>query len=183
VRRIGLAVAAVAIVAVAVYWFALRDSSTTTASAEKPQAVAQIGDGKRVILVAGDGRIMGATSGKSPGKSKDQPNQLPVLPLKTRPKGDRVKGHVREEVAILAAAPTALRHYIAATKYGKTGVDVETTSGIEIRFGDDGGAEKKWKAAAAVLADPSVTLLSYVDVHAPTRPAVSGKEHELPPAP
>jgi cell division septal protein FtsQ len=183
VRRIGLALVAVAIVAVAVYWFALRDSSTTTASAEKPQAVAQIGEGKRVILVAGDGRIMGATSGKSPGKSKDQSSQLPVLPLKTRPKGDRVKGHVREEVAILAAAPTALRRYIAATEYGKTGVTVETTSGIEIRFGDDSGAEKKWKAAAAVLADPSVTLLSYVDVNAPTRPAVGGKEHELPPAP
>jgi Cell division protein FtsQ len=183
VRRIGLALVAVAIVAVAVYWFALRDSSTTTASAEKPHAVAQIGEGKRVILVADDGRIMGSTSGKSPGKSKGQSNQLPVLPLKKRPKGDRVKGHVREEVTILAAAPTALRRYIAASKYGKTGVDVETTSRIEIRFGDDGGVEKKWKAAAAVLADPSVTLLSYVDVHAPTRPTVGGKEHELPPAP
>jgi cell division protein FtsQ len=174
-KRVGLAFVALAVVAVAVYWFALRDSSTTTAAAEKPRAVAQIGEGKRVILVADDGRMMGAASGKSK-------NQLPVLPLKERPKGDRVKGHVREEVNILAAAPKALRHYIATTKYGKTGVDVETTSGIEIRFGDDGGAEKKWKAAAAVLADPSVTLLSYVDVHAPTRPAVGGKEHELPPA-
>jgi cell division septal protein FtsQ len=176
VRRIGLALVAVAIVAVAVYWFALRDSSTTTASAEPTRVVAQIGEGKRVILVASDGRLMGAAS----GKAKDQ---LPVLPLKKRPKGDRVKGHVLEEVAILAAAPAALRHYLAGTNYGKTGVDVETTSGIEIRFGDDRGAGKKWKAAAAMLADPSVTLLSYVDVHAPNRPTVGGKEHELPPAP
>jgi hypothetical protein len=176
VKRVGLALVAVAIVAVAVYWFALRDSSTTTASAEPMRAVAQIGKGKQVIMVADDGRLMGAAS----GKSKDQ---LPVLPLKQRPKGNRVKGHVREEVAILAAAPKAFRPYLAATDYGKNGVDVETTSGIEIRFGDKRGLEKKWKAAAAVLADPSVTLLNYVDVHAPNRPATGGKEHELPPAP
>ena len=93
-----------------------------------------------------------------------------MLPLKERPKGDRVKGHVLEQVHVIAAAPKALRRYVAATNYGKTGVDVEFTSGIEIRFGDAGGAQKKWKAAAAVLADPSVTMLSYVDVHAPTRP-------------
>ncbi len=56
------------------------------------------------------------------------------------------------------------------------------TSGIEIRFGDDREATRKWKAAAAMLADPSVTLLSYVDVTAPTRPSTGGEGHELPPA-
>jgi hypothetical protein len=187
-RRIALALAIVAVAAVAVYWFALRDASTTTAKAEPVRPVAQIGEGKRAIVVGSDGRLLGAASAKSSGKSKgqkdkkDQSSQLPVLPLKERPKGDRVKGHVREQVMILAAAPQALAHYIARTDYGKSGVDVEFTSGIEIRFGDDRGAEKKWKAAAAVLADPSVTMLSYVDVHAPTRPTVGGEEHELPPA-
>jgi hypothetical protein len=165
----------VAVAAVAVYWFALRDSSTTTAKAEPLRPVAQIGEGKRVLVVAGDGRVVGTASGKAR-------QQLPVLPIKERPQGDRVRGHVREQVDVLAAAPKALRHYIARTTYGKTGVDVEFTSGIEIRFGDDRGAERKWKAAAAVLADPSVTMLSYVDVHAPTRPSVGGEGHELPPA-
>jgi len=182
VKRIAVALVVLAVAAIAVYWFALRDSSTTTAAAAPPRAVAQIGEGKRVILVGSDGRLLGATSGKSSGKSKEQSSQLPVLPLKERPKGDRVSGHVREQVNVIAAAPKALRHYIARTDYGKTGVDVEFNSGIEIRFGDDRGAEKKWEAAAAVLADPSVTLLSYVDVHAPTRPTVFGKDHELPPA-
>jgi hypothetical protein len=177
VKRIALVLVAVAIAAVAVYWFALRDSSTTTAAADKPRPVAQIAEGKRVIVVADDGRLLGTASGSGKSKSK-----LPVLQLKERPKGDRVKGHVREEVDVIAAAPNALRHYIAATGYGQTGVDVELSSGIEIRFGDDRQAAKKWKAAAAVLADPSVTLLSYVDVHAPTRPTVGGEEHELPPA-
>jgi hypothetical protein len=175
VKRALLALVVVAIAAVAVYWFALRDSSTTTAAAESARPVAQIGAGKRVIVVGADGRLLGSTSGKSK-------KQLPVLSAKEAPKGERVKGHVREEVLILAAAPRPLRHYIAAADYGKTGVDVEFTSGIEIRFGDSRQAEKKWRAAAAVLADPSVTKLSYVDVHAPTRPALKGEGHELPPA-
>ena len=176
-KRIALVLVAVVIAAVAVYWFALRDSSTTTAEAQPPRAVAQIGEGKRVILVGDDGRLMGAATGDSKKK------RLPVLPLKKRPKGDHVKGHVREEVDVLAAAPKALRHYVATTDYGKTGVEVELTAGIEIRFGNDRQAAKKWKATAAVLADPSVTMLSYVDVAAPTRPAFGGNEHELPPAP
>jgi cell division septal protein FtsQ len=175
VKRIALAFLVVAVAAAAVYWFALRDSSTTTAAAAPSRAVAQIGEGKSVLVVAADGRIIGTAS----GKSKDQ---LPVLPLKKRPKGDRVTGHVSEQVDVIAAAPKALRKYIARTSYGKTGVDVKLTSGIEIRFGDDGGAEKKWEAAAAVLADPSVTKLSYVDVLAPTRPSTFGEGHELPPA-
>ena len=173
-KRVLLALAAVAIVAVAVYWFALRDSSTTTAAAQPTRAVAQIGAGKKVIVVGGDGRLLGTASGKK--------THLPVLPVKERPKGDRVRGHVGEEVKVLAAAPKALRRYVARTDYGKSGVKVEFDSGIEIRFGDARQAAKKWKAAAALLADPSVTRLSYVDVQAPTRPVVFGEEHELPPA-
>lgn len=181
VKRIGLALVALAVVAVAVYWFALRDSSTTTAKAAPVRAVAQIGEGEQVLVVGSDGRLLGRLKQKSKDKNAHI-ERLPVLPLKERPKGDRVKGHVLEQVHIIAAAPKALGRYIAGTEYGKTGVDVRFTSGIEIRFGDDTGAEKKWKAAAAVLADPSVTMLSYVDVHAPTRPAVFGEAHELPPA-
>jgi hypothetical protein len=197
-RRIALALAAVAIVAVAVYWFALRGSSTTTAQAKPETPVAQIGEGSSVIVVGSDGRLLGKLSAKSgdkkSGKSKDSKKEsegsgggeavdrYPVLPLKQRPKGDSVKGHVLEQVHVLAAAPKSLRHLVARTDYGKTGVDVEFTSGIEVRFGTDTNAEKKWEAAAAILADPSVTVLSYVDVHAPTRPTKGGNAHELPPA-
>jgi hypothetical protein len=195
-RRALLAVAVLAIAAVAVYWFGLRGSSTPTAEAKPTEAVAQIGEGKSAVLVAADGRLLGAKSSgtessptaagrKSPsGRSshEKQPEHLPVLPLKQPPKnGRQVGGHVLEQVHILAAAPTPLRKYIAKTGYDKTGVEAETTAGIEIRFGDDREAARKWEAAAAVLADPSVTLLSYVDVHAPTRPEVGGEGHELPP--
>ena len=69
-RKIGLAAVALAVVAVAVYWFALRDSSTTTAKAEPVQAVAQIGEGKTVIVVGSDGRLLGSRSDGSGAKSK-----------------------------------------------------------------------------------------------------------------
>jgi hypothetical protein len=196
VRRIGLALVAVAIVAVAVYWFALRGSSTTPAEAKPVTPVAQIGEGQSVLVVGSDGRLIGkitkkggatakgseAAEGSESSDASEGVDRYPVLPLKQRPKGDQVKGHVLEQVHVLAAAPKSLRHLVARTKYGKTGVDVEFTSGIEVRFGDDVGAERKWKAAAAILADPSVTVLSYVDVHAPTRPTKGGDAHELPPA-
>jgi hypothetical protein len=181
-RRILPGLLAVAVIAVAVYWFALRGSSTPTAEAKPTTPVAQIGEGKTVILVGDDGRLLGTRTADSNKKGGGkQQEHLVVLPLKQRPKGDRVKGRVLEEVHLIAAAPAAIRRYIATATYGKTGVALETTTGIEIRFGDDREAGRKWEAAAEVLADPSVTLLSYVDVTAPTHPAVGGEEHELPP--
>jgi hypothetical protein len=186
-RRALLALVAVAIVAVAVYWFGLRGSATPTAEARPTTPVAQIGEGKTVIMVGDDGQILGtrtsASKSKDAGKGKKAAPQkhLVVLPLNQRPKGDRVKGHVLEEVHVIAAAPAAIRRYVATAKYGKAGVALATTTGIEIRFGDDREAARKWEAAAEVLADPYVTLLSYVDVTAPTHPAVGGEEHELPP--
>lgn len=195
-KRVALVALALVGVAVAIYWFGLRGSSTPSAEAQPTEVVAQIGEGKSAVLVDGYGRLLDSTSAsaqKSKGKQATKnakgsaqtaqtSPQLPVLPLKQPPEnGRRVGGHVLEEVHILAAAPQALRKYVAKTGYGKTGVEVETTSGIEIRFGDDREAVRKWEAAAAVLADPSVTLLSYVDVTAPSRPATGGESHELAP--
>ncbi|HTR75996.1 MAG TPA: cell division protein FtsQ/DivIB [Solirubrobacterales bacterium] len=174
-KRAFLVLGALAVVAVAVYWFGLRGSSTPSAEAQPARPVAQIGEGDTVLVVGADGMVLGAASGRSR-------QHLVVLPLKQRPPGKRVRGHVLEEVRVLAAAPKPLRRYLVRTSYGETGVEVETASGIEIRFGDESEASRKWKAAAAVLADPSVTLLSYVDVSAPTRPTTGGEEHELPPA-
>jgi cell division protein FtsQ len=173
-RRVLIGLALLAVIGVGVYWFALRGSSTPTAEAKPIHPVAQIGEGKTVLVVGEDGRLMGSAEGKK--------SHLPVLPLKEAPKGRHVRGHVLEQVEVLAAAPPALRKLVAATGYDKTGVTAEFTSGIEVRFGDDREAARKWEAAAAVLADPSVTLLSYVDVTAPTRPAYGGEEHELPAA-
>ncbi len=72
---------------------------------------------------------------------------------------------------------------VARSFFGESGVDVELTTGIEIRFGDATQARRKWDAAAAILADPSVTALDYVNVTAPSRASYDGSAHELPAAP
>jgi hypothetical protein len=88
-----------------------------------------------------------------------------------------------EQARVLGAAPRALRPHIEASSYGESGVDVHLRSGIELRFGDAANAAEKWRAAAAVLADPSTIAADYVDLHAPSRPAVYGSGHILPSLP
>ena len=43
-----------------------------------------------------------------------------------------------------------------------------------MRFGSSSGAAAKWAAAAAVLADPKLDGLTYVDVRVPERAAAGG---------
>jgi cell division septal protein FtsQ len=138
------------------------------------EPVAVIGSGADAVAVADDGTVL--TWLTPPEDSK-----LPQLPLSSAPKGPRVEGSVLEQVRVLAAAPPALRPYLAGSQFGESGVDVELSSGIELRFGSAGDAARKWRAAAAVLADPSITALDYVDLTAPGRPAVGGSGHTLPP--
>ena len=140
----------------------------------KPVAV--IGSGGEAVAVAGDGTVL--TWLPLPEDTK-----LPSLPLGSAPKRPRVQGSVLEQVRVLAAAPAALRPYVEGSYFGESGVDVTLTSGIELRFGDSTQAARKWRAAAAVLASPSVTTLDYVDLHVPAHAATGGSGHTLPPIP
>jgi cell division protein FtsQ len=172
VRRLIAAAVVVAAAAIAVYWFAIRDQ-TVVATVAVPQLAAQIGEGTEAVPVAADGEVI--RWGYRP-----QHIHLPLLPLDEPPKGGRLKGTALEQAEVLGAVPPALRRFVASSRYGESGVDVELTTGIELRFGDSSQAARKWEAAATVLADPSVTALSYVDLHAPSRPAPGGEEHPLP---
>jgi hypothetical protein len=179
VKRSLAALAVVIVLAVAVYWFFLRDDkSAEVAPTVPPHAVARIGEGSKAVAVDQRGNL--APKLKLPKKPL-----LPLLPLKAPPKGGRVKGPVLEEVEVLAAAPPALSPYLASTSFDEKagGVTVETTAGIELRFGDASQAKKKWADAATILADPTITSLDYVDLEAPSRPSFEAGEHELPPAP
>lgn len=171
-KRLLAAALIVVVAVVAVYWFAVR-GKTVEASVTVPQLAAQIGAGDDRVLVAGDGEVI--RWGYQPERI-----HLPVLPLEEPPQRGRLRGTAREQAEVLGAVPPALRRFLASSRYGESGVDVELTSGIELRFGDSSRAEEKWRAAAAVLADPSLTALSYVDLHAPSHPAVGGEEYALP---
>jgi cell division protein FtsQ len=138
------------------------------------EPVAVIGSGSEAVAVADDGSIL-------TWLTLPEDSNLPQLPLSSPPKGPRVEGSVLEQIRVLAATPPALRPYVAASHFGESGVAVELSSGIELRFGSAGDAARKWRAAATVLADPSITALDYVDLTAPGRPAVGGSGHTLPP--
>ncbi len=138
------------------------------------EPVAVIGSGSEAVAVADDGTVL--TWLTLPEDSK-----LPQLSLSSVPKGPRVEGPVLEQVHVLAATPPALRPYVAGSHFGESGVDVELSSGIELLFGSASDAARKWRAAAAVFADPSITTLDYVNLLAPGRPTVGGSGHTLPP--
>jgi cell division septal protein FtsQ len=140
------------------------------------EPVAVIGNGSSAVAVATDGTILAWLPPPKEGS-------LPRLPLEAPPKGPRVKGTVLEQARVLAAAPAGLRPYLESSYFGESGVDVTLAGGIELRFGDSTQAARKWRAAAAVLASPSVTTLDYVDLHAPRHPATGGSGHTLPPVP
>jgi len=171
----GLAVLA-AIVVVGLAYLVLFRESTLTPRLVASKPVATIGAGSDAIAVAEDGSLLAWVPPPKEGN-------LPELALESPPKGPRVRGTVLEQVRVLAAVPAALRPYVERSYFGESGVDVILTSGIELRFGSAGQAARKWKAAAAVLADPSVTSLDYVDLHAPEHPATGGSGHTLPPFP
>jgi hypothetical protein len=176
VSRRLLAIGLLAVVGLgAIYFFLIRDS-TVAPRVEVPQVTATIGSGEEAVAVTASGAIVHWWP--LPAEPK-----LPQLPLSEAPKGGRLAGPMLQQARVLGAAPPALRPYLTGSYYGESGVDVETSSGIELRFGDASQARRKWTAAAAVLADPEVESLDYVDLHAPSRPGFGGSGHTLPPPP
>jgi hypothetical protein len=163
------------LLAVLAYWFLIRQD-TAEPQVLVPRLAATIGEGEDAIGVSADGSLV-----RWLPLPEEPP--LPRLSLEAPPKGGRVKGPALEQVRVLAAVPDQLRPYVESSGYGENGVVVNLTTGIELRFGDDSQTAKKWRAAVAVLADPEVTGLDYVDLQAPSRPSYQGSEHELPAVP
>jgi hypothetical protein len=175
VRRALLAIVLVAVAAVAAYALLVRDS-TVAPRLSLPVATATIGSGSGAVAVGPDGAIV-------EWLPLSEELQLPRLPLSEPPSKGRLGGAMLEQALVLGAAPPALRPYLESSYYGESGVDVELRSGIELRFGDASRLARKWRAAAAVLAEPSIEAVDYVDLRAPRRPAVGGSGHTLPSIP
>jgi hypothetical protein len=175
VRRALLAIAGVLLVAAAAYFFLVRDT-TVAPRVYVPELASTIGTGSEAVGVSTKGEIV-------PWLPVPEEPPLPRLPISEVPKGGRLSGSVREQALVLGATPAPLRPYVERVHMGESGIDVVLTSGIELGFGDASQAERKWKAAAAILADPETTALDYVNLHAPNRPATSGSGHALPELP
>lgn len=174
-RRASLALVAIALLAGGGYALDLHESEVG-GQVTLPRATATIGTGSDAVAVGPDGRVL-------LWLPLPEGAQLPQLPLSEPPPRPRLAGPMLQQARVLGAAPAALRPYLERSYYGESGVDVVLRSGIELRFGESARASEKWRAASAVLADPSVEALDYVDLHSPRRPAVGGSGHALPPPP
>jgi cell division protein FtsQ len=147
--------------------------STLTVKVTERRPASVIGSGDRAVAVSDDGTVLrGLPAAKL---------QLPRLPLQSPPKQPHLDGPVLQQALVLGAMPKPFRTLSDHSLNGESGVVVLLRGGVELRFGTAAHAAEKWRAAAAVLTDPGLGALDYVDLRVPTRPAVGGVGHTAPP--
>ena len=138
---------------------------TVEVAERRPVLIAS--DGDRQVAVASDGSLL-------PGLTLDGLS-LPTIHVDQIPDAGRLGGTALDETRVLGMAPDPLRPLIeGVTTTSDYGIVATLKGGIDVRFGTASKGRAKWAAAAAVLADPKVTTLQYVDVEVPTRPAIGG---------
>jgi cell division protein FtsQ len=146
--------------------------SSLTIHVDERRPIGLIGAGSSAVAVAGDGTILRGVPAEH--------LHLPGLPLSSPPKGPRLQGTMLAQAEVLGATPAGLLRYVDHTFNGASGTDVTLAGGVILRFGDATEAAKKWRAATAVLSDPKLGPLDYVDLAVPDRPAVGGVGHSPP---
>lgn len=128
----------------------------------EPVAYAQIGD--QAVPVAADGTLLAGVHA---------PDHLPTVAAERD--GAVLTGPAVDQVRVIGATPKPLLGLIeAVSTTDESGIAIQLEGGVEVRFGTAAAAERKWAAAAAVLADDTLTGLAYIDVSAHDRPAVGG---------
>ena len=141
-------------------------SSTSSSASGSP--VGALANGDRRVAVAADGTLLEGTLTKG----------LPLVPVKLPPGGaDGWPSPTRAGlVALLGAAPAALRATVSASASATTASAPSVSGGPELYFGAADRLAAKWAAAARVLADASSRGATYLDVRVPERPAAGGLE-------
>jgi len=126
--------------------------------------------GDDLVPIAADGTVLTGVD-----VSDAEREELPKIELDEVPTSGALGGEPLEQARVAGAAPRALRPLIAELGYDDEHGVVATLRGdIPVFFGSGARAAQKWAAASAVLADPKLTALTYLDVRVPERPAVGG---------
>ncbi len=141
------------------------DAATVVVRQRKDAAI--FGEDEQALLIASDGTVLG-----SPGGLVEQ---LPSITEGDPPEDGRLEGIALDQAIVLGATPPELRSYVDRSEVTGNGVEVTLSNGLILLFGDPVQTTKKWKAAAAVIADPELTDVGYVDLSVPRRPAASEK--------
>jgi len=127
--------------------------------------VAVLAAGAQRVPVAADGTLLRGSRARN----------LPVLEARAIPGGSRLgAGADAQAVAVLAAAPAALRRQVTRVRSTRRGLSARLADGPAIVFGTPDRAAVKWAAASRVLADREAAGASYIDVRSPERPAAGG---------
>lgn len=120
----------------------------------------------RRIPVAGDGRLL---------RGVPAAGALPTVPVRGGVAARRLADPAGlDAVAVLEAAPPALRVRVAQVAGSAKGLVASLRNGPQIYFGGADRLGAKWSAAGAVIADPAARGARYVDVRVPERPALGG---------
>jgi len=129
-------------------------------------AVAALVVGDQELAATGDGRLL---------RGVVADGDLPMIRMDGAPAAERVTNrNTLTALAIAAAAPHALRSRIDRLWTGPKGMMLALVDGPDLIFGDAVEADRKWLAAARVLADPSAAGATYLDVRIPERVAAGG---------
>lgn len=133
---------------------------------EERAPVAIVGGGEGVP-VAGDGTLLSGIEIEN--------QKLPAIETGGLPASGALRGSALAQAEVLGATSDPLRPAIRGIGVDPDhGVEVALAGEVELRFGDSRNAEAKWAAAAAILADPHLVQVSFIDLRLPGRPAVGG---------
>jgi cell division protein FtsQ len=135
----------------------------STVQTYRPVAALQAGGA--LTAVAADGTLLRGSAAKN----------LPLVGTRRAPTGDRVgDAATRRAIAVVGAAPAALRHRVERVFRGSRGLAATVSGGPKLYFGGGRRLRAKWSAAAQVLARSDARGASYIDVRIPERPVAGG---------
>lgn len=151
------------------------DSATVTVTMREDGSI--YGEGSEALLIASDGTVLGPAAGEEDtlpliGEG-DPPEQGTSGQAGTDGEGETLTGRALKQALVLGATPPAIRSFVAGSRMTPEGVEVTLDNGLVLLFGDPSHSDQKWRAAAALIADPSFDTSSYVDLTVPRRPGVS----------
>jgi hypothetical protein len=129
---------------------------------ERPAVGLVKGPRGRLVPVAADGNLLG-------GQPVDRP--LPRLEGQAARRRGRGGATTLAAARLASAAPGSLAAWLERIDRRERGWVVELRGGPELRFGPPVELERKWSAAAAVLAAPSARGTRFIDVRLPDRPS------------
>lgn len=165
----------------------LPDKATVTLTLRTDGSV--FGDGPDALLIATDGTVLGSAAGQEgklplisegdppAGEAANDPGAGGNQGSPSgNPAGTTLSGRTLNQALVLGAAPAEIRPFIERSGMSPEGVEVFFRNGPEILFGDATHADQKWRAAAALIADPEFESSSYVDLTVPRRPGVRSEE-------